>query len=147
MNFRGYIQHKEIFCSLAFIFIYVYECFAPYVCVHIHAVPMENRRGYWIPRIKVTNRSELPYGCWELNPDSGGITSALNFWAISPAPMVCCFKCTLTQNCLSHVSYESEVRNEGSSNPSPSRNLNWGVFHHMDAGTVFTAFVLGEASR
>lgn len=35
---------------------------------HVHAVPTEARKGMGSPRNEVIDGSELPWGCWELNP-------------------------------------------------------------------------------
>ena len=73
------------------LFIYVLCCMSVlpvWLSVYpVHVVHAEARRGHpmenWSYRL-----CELPCGCWNWTPSSRGTASALNHWAISPAPLL-----------------------------------------------------------
>jgi hypothetical protein len=64
------------------------------VCLHIclcnmyAQYPRKPAEGGVSPGIGVADCCEAPCGCWTLNPDSLGVVSALDCWAISPAPHI-----------------------------------------------------------
>jgi hypothetical protein len=62
--YRSFACKIYFYFILKFLLFYVYECFAfSYVCCTCIRMPFEAKRG--------SNRwCELPYGCWESDPDS-----------------------------------------------------------------------------
>lgn len=70
---------RVLFLVLIFIFFYVYRCFCSHMPVHpVGILPMEVRRGCKICRGWLWARTKLRI--------STNVSSALNYWAISPAP-------------------------------------------------------------
>lgn len=68
----------------------MYGCFAYLVSVHHMHVwyPQRPENGIRSPGIGVREDSELPHPCWKLPGSSWRAASALDQWAVSPAPSV-----------------------------------------------------------
>lgn len=63
-------------------------CFWPYTLTsvstsHTFLLPMEGRRGHWMPRNGVTGGCEPPCGCWERTRELCKNTKCSYIWAVS----------------------------------------------------------------
>lgn len=77
--FRSLNVVHVLFFVLIFIYFYVYRCFCSHMSVYpVGIVPMEVRRGCKICWGWLWARTKLRI--------SANVSSALNYWAISPAP-------------------------------------------------------------